>query len=68
MTDSDDISSIKDRLAKARGDCDVWRASGRGEKYLEAYFLLQALELQLDLEQQRMQQDAAPALSGAGVA
>jgi hypothetical protein len=59
---------IKDRLAKARSDCDVWRASCRGEKYLEAYCLLQALELQLELEQQRMQQDAASALSGEGVA
>ena len=48
MTDTDDISSIKNRLVRAQASCEAWRATGRQEKYLEAYFLAEALELQLD--------------------
>jgi hypothetical protein len=49
MTIQEDISALRDRMAKAESDRDVWRAAGQEEKYLEAYFLLEALELQLDL-------------------
>ena len=47
MTHSEDIRSIQDRLVGAQADCEAWRASGRQEKYLEAYFLVEALEEQL---------------------
>ena len=50
MTLQEDIAALRDRIAKAESDRDVWRASGQEEKYLEAYFLLEALELQLDLQ------------------
>ena len=44
----DDIAAIKSRIAKTEQDRDVWKMSGLHEKYLEAYFLVEALELQLD--------------------
>lgn len=48
MTSHDDIATLNQRLAKAESDRDAWRAAGREEKYLEAYFLVEALEMQLD--------------------
>ena len=48
MTFQEDIAAIKERIAKAESDCETWRAAGEGEKYLEAYFLAEALELQLE--------------------
>ena len=47
MIPSEDIHSIQDRLVRANADCEAWRASGMQEKYLEAYFLVEALEVQL---------------------
>ena len=49
MTPEDDIAAIKDRIAKAETDRDIWRAAGVKEKYVEAYFRVEALESQLDL-------------------
>lgn len=44
----DDIVQLEQRLAKAQADCEVWRASGQHEKYLEAYCLMEVLELKLE--------------------
>jgi hypothetical protein len=48
MTFEQDIDAIKQRIAKAEADRETWRMSGLEEKYMEAYFLVEALELQLD--------------------
>jgi len=48
MTFQEDIASFKERIAQAEFHRDAWRAAGREEKYLEAYFMVEALELQLD--------------------
>jgi hypothetical protein len=44
----DDIAAARSRIAKAEKDRDAWKAAGSSEKYLEAYFFVEALELQLD--------------------
>jgi len=48
MTFQEDIASFKDRLARSESERHAWRLAGREEKYLEAYFMVEALELQLD--------------------
>lgn len=48
MTTEQQIAAIKGRLSKAEGDRDTWKAAGRQEKYLEAYFLVESLECELD--------------------
>lgn len=55
MTPQEDIATLERRLAKAEADCDAWRVAGRQEKYLEAYFMVEALQQQLD-EQLRLRQ------------
>jgi hypothetical protein len=52
----EDIDSIKARIADAAARRDAWKAAGREEKYLEAYFMVEALEQQLD---DRLRRDAA---------
>lgn len=42
------MDALKARIAKAMSDRDAWRHAGREEKFLEAYFLVEALEAQLD--------------------
>jgi hypothetical protein len=44
----EEISAMRDRIAKAEADRDTWRASGMQEKYLEAHSMVDALQLQLD--------------------
>jgi hypothetical protein len=53
VTFQEDIDAIKSRIAKAESARETWRAAGEKEKYLEAYFMVEALELQLD---QRLRQ------------
>ncbi|MEO8673932.1 MAG: hypothetical protein ABI569_00030 [Casimicrobiaceae bacterium] len=48
MTLQEEIVAIKDRIAEAVADRDNWRAAGLKEKYVEAFFIVEALELQLD--------------------
>ena len=60
MTFEEDIDSFKDRIARARSERDAWRIAGREEKYLEAYCIVGALELQLDERRRR-----AGAIAGA---
>lgn len=43
----EEIDRIAARLAKAEAERDAWRAAGMQEKYLEAYSMVEALELQL---------------------
>lgn len=51
-----DIAALQVRIAKAEAERDGWRTSGMQEKYLEAYSLVEALELQLE----RLRQAARP--------
>ena len=60
MTFQDDIDSFKSRIAKAESDRDAWRVAGPEEKYLEAYFMVEALELQLDERLRRRAAGEAP--------
>lgn len=48
MTIQQDIDALRLRIDKVQADCDAWRVAGPKEKYLEAYFLVEALTLQLD--------------------
>ena len=48
MTIQQDIDALRIRIDKVQADCDAWRVAGPKEKYLEAYFLVEALTLQLD--------------------
>jgi hypothetical protein len=53
VTFQEDIDALKRRIAQAESKRETWRLAGDKEKYLEAYFMVEALELQLD---QRMRQ------------
>lgn len=48
MTRHEEISAMQERIARTETQRDAWRASGVQEKYLEAYSMVEALELQLD--------------------
>ena len=48
MTKQQDLDALKARLVKALSERDAWLAAGVQEKYLEAYSMVEALELQLE--------------------
>ena len=48
MNSAEDIAAMQVRITRAESERDSWRGSGRQEKYLEAYSMVEALELQLD--------------------
>lgn len=48
MSHDPDIADISARIRKAECERDGWRAKGNQEKFLEAYFLAEALELERD--------------------
>jgi hypothetical protein len=48
MTYRSEIEGLEAHLARAESERDAWRAAGRQEKYLEAYSMVEALEVQLD--------------------
>jgi hypothetical protein len=48
MTLQEEIAAIQARITKAQSERDTWRSSGMQEKYLEAYSLVEALELELE--------------------
>ena len=48
MTLHDEIAALRARIAKAESVRDTWRASGRQEKYVEAWCAAEALELRLE--------------------
>jgi|RhiMetdeSRZDD1v2_1073273.scaffolds.fasta_scaffold439815_4 hypothetical protein len=48
MTLQQEVDALRSRIAKAESERDAWRAAGPQEKYFEAYFMVEALESQLD--------------------
>jgi hypothetical protein len=56
MTFQEDMDSFKTRMSQAESQRDAWRAAGCQEKYLESYFMVEALELELD---ERLRRHAA---------
>lgn len=48
MSAPEEISQLREQLTQAQVERDVWRAAGNQDKYMAAYFMAQALELQLD--------------------
>lgn len=42
------LAALRLRLAKAQADRDTWRVAGLQEQYLAAYFLVEALDLQIE--------------------
>src|SRR5688500_4937902 len=56
MTFLQEITDLKERIARAQSKRDAWRASGLQEKYLEAHSLTEALELQLERLQPRSEE------------
>ena len=45
----DDIAALQVRIAISEAERDAWRGAGMQERYLEAYSMVEALELQLDV-------------------
>ena len=62
MTFREDIDSFKARIAQAESNRDAWQAAGDREKYLEAYFMVEAMELRLDECLRRHAAEQQPAL------
>lgn len=58
MTLQQEITVMQERIVKAEAERDGWRSSSMQEKYLEAYSMVEALELQLE----RLRAAALPAL------
>jgi hypothetical protein len=48
MTFQEDVGSFMKRIVQAEAEREGWRLAGHEEKYLEAYFRVEALERQLD--------------------
>jgi hypothetical protein len=48
VTFLEEVAAMRARITKAESERDGWRAAGRQEKYLEAYLMVDALELQLE--------------------
>lgn len=53
MSDAQGIDAIRARLSQAEAQRDAWLATGREEKYLEAYVMVEALVLQLEARTRR---------------
>ena len=47
MNTNEEISALEERISFAVRACEGWRKTGFGEKYIEAYDLVEALQLQL---------------------
>ncbi len=58
MTLHEEARALQLRVARAEIERDAWQAAGLQEKYLEAYSMVEALQLQLD----RLHASAVPAL------
>ena len=48
MTFREEIAALQVRIAKAESERDSWRVSKMHERYLEAYSMVEALELRLE--------------------
>lgn len=60
MTLPADIAALKIRIARAESERDTWHAAGKRESYLEAYSMVEALELQLNALERTARLPAAP--------
>jgi hypothetical protein len=58
MTLHEETRALQLRIARAEVERDAWKTAGLQEKYLEAYSMVEALQLQLD----RLHASAVPAL------
>lgn len=47
MTTEEAIGILQARISKAVIECEAWRQTGLSENYMEAYDLVEALQLQL---------------------
>lgn len=47
METNEDLLTLEERIDAAVRACEGWRATGFGEKYIEAYDLVEALQVQL---------------------
>lgn len=55
MACDQEITGLRAYIKKAESERDHWRSSGKQEKYYEAYFLVNALQVQLNrLRRQRL--------------
>jgi hypothetical protein len=64
MSFDQDIVDMRTRIRKAERDRDQWRIAGKQEKYLESYFLVDALDVELDrMRKQRIESTARSASS-----
>jgi len=59
MTFEEDIAALELRIAQEGEKCQAWRIAGPEEKYLEAYSMVEALELQL--QRKLLQRDTGSA-------
>jgi hypothetical protein len=48
MTLQEEVTSFQKRIAQAEAKRDAWRAAGDREKYLEAFFEVEGMELLLE--------------------
>jgi hypothetical protein len=60
MRSREDIAAMQVRIAKAESERESWRVSGMQEKYLEAYSMVEALELQLEQLRRAARVEARP--------
>ncbi len=44
---TESIGALEERISRAVADCEAWRQTELREKYMEAYDLVEALQLQL---------------------
>lgn len=47
MKNQASIDALQDRISVAARNCEAWRAAGLNDNYMEAYDLVEALQLQL---------------------
>lgn len=60
MSLQEEMTALRVRTAKAESERDSWRSAGSQEKYLEAYSMVEALELQLERLRQAELADGRP--------
>lgn len=65
MMTEESIPTLEERISKAVADCEAWRQTGFSESYMEAYDLVEALQLQLR-RRLRLPAAAAAAAAAAG--
>lgn len=48
MSADEEVTVLQERLTQAESARDAWRAAGRQEKYEEAYFIVEAIQNQIE--------------------